>query len=245
MLEFIILLNLLALGISELLDITMANDRMCNPSGLDFGFSGLRVYTSVIYGLPIHHFWTVVKCNKGEIVASQYFPCKRSSNFIFGHPLELDTGEVYIFAREKKYVPREVPIYLIAGKIGAVFSLDKNNNETANYALLEADPFLTSFTQQYATGRRITHIPFMHAPVATDKRGWNARIDVNPYENFNYSASDNSSTWYRINKLLNTASKQTSISEQFLPWEYDSFEKQIQGKSDWRKLINHLVPDLI
>lgn len=245
MLIFIIYCVSLIMCTSELLDITSTNDRMCNPSGFDFRFSGLRVYTSTIYGVPIQHFWTVVRCNAGETTALQYFPCKRSSNFMFGKPMELDTGESYIFAREKEYASREVPLFFAYGQVGAVYSVDKKNNKTEIYAPLEADPFLSSFTQPCATGKRMTHFPFMHASLAVIKRGWSARMEVNPYEIFNYTVKDKSTKWYRINELLNTANKHTLINDRLIPWEYDSFERQFNGNTDWRRLMNPLIPDVV
>lgn len=249
MLQFLFSLSILAnafasSSISDLSSLVAGEDKLCNPNGFMYRYTGLRLYHTVIHGWPARHFWYLVRCNSGKVASEQYFATNRTSNFPFGCPISISREETYVLARRRKYAQRKVPVFRPLAKIGAVYKVDRASNLTIVLLPLWADKMSSSFTFKSRFGKRMRYLPILYTPEEEPARDWDTHLVINVYENYTYTEDEKCSTWWIANEVVNAANDVLSLGTKKLTfWEFDGLQSQLEGV-DWRKPVNLMLPDI-
>lgn len=231
-------------SLSDWSSLAAGEDKLCNPNGFMFRYTGLRLYQSVIYDWPTRHFWYLVRCNSGKVASEQYFATNRTTNFPFGSPVSISLEETYILARRRKYASRHIPIFRPFAEIGAIYKVDKASNITFLLLPLRADKIGSSFTFSSRFGRRMKYLPILYTPEEEPARGWDSQLFVQADENYIYTDDEKHQAWWIANEFVNSVNDALSIStNKLIFWEFDGLEHQLEGR-DWRKVANMALPDI-
>lgn len=209
------------------INMVIPDDQVCNPSGIDFHYSGLRLYQAILYDWPIRHYWLLVHCQSGRIDSEQYFASNHTANWKFTEPVCIKHDECFIFSRRKKYAERSIVVYRPFSDVGAVYPM----NLTTTRTKLVADNMALSLSLTIGL-KRVKLIPAFFTVEDS--------CDADPFERYEYTENDRKQAWNYANAVVNRLANVSLYADKWAFWEYDALQSQLCGL-DWRHLANRIV----
>lgn len=228
------------------------------------GFSIQRQYT--LSWPPLHHV-RLTHCDHGRVDMDAYAPAERGTDMVWATNMCVSPTMCYRAVRRKKYVGRDVNLYIPHMMVGGLFLCPGSNTTCTNENATPVHPLLADRSSQqwveFPLFKRIVQrVPAFYTPDALDPRyawrnsqdanhlqdtSWASKLDIN--EDYHFSAREELRLSHALNKALSWLKHAATFDQKYIFWEQDLVYNDLarDGRQGGTKALAalHLIHSLL